>query len=820
MIRKMIRKRTLKFTSLILLFLVNLNPVFSQEKSKSENSENQTTVPNVEKTYLHTDRSYYVLGESLWYKAYSVYAYNNILFDNSNVLYVELISPDSKIIARNKTRLESGLGHGDFKLTDSLGVKAGVYQLKAYTNWNRNFGDDFVFKKEIEIVDVFDQDALETGEINKPKAKRKEEIKNEVVEEGLTVQFFPEGGSLLENVSSIIAFKATDNYGNPKKIMGEIVDSKGNKIGFLNSLHDGMGKFVLSSAKNTSYIAKIISQEGDSIEVPLPKVSAEGYLIAISKAKGKEIITIKTNAKTLENNPNAPITIVGKTRGITYFEGTQPLTNTSLSFELPKADFPEGISQFTLYDADLRPHSERLVYLEKDHDFEVSMVSNKDIYEPKEKVDLTILSKSNEGVVVPASYSLSSTDMNGVKNEKDYKMNISSFFLMQSDIRGKVLNPRYYFDRSNPRRLYALDLLMLTQGWRDFIWKELPKVESGSPYLAEKGFTVSGRVKQLFGDKPKPNSSISMGLMNNGQTNLLLDVSDDQGAFKFENLVFMGNATMMLNTQSEKGKNKGMFELDSICLPPMSVGYTSNGNRHSAQLNTVKENVLEKHVLFGVAPDNLLDEVEITAKNKVENRSKFGNADHTFVPDDITRSFSDMYQMLQYSLPGVMVSGGTVRFNKFSGPALIVIDDVPTVQSDLDFITPDDVAMIESLTTAGASIFGSKGGNGVILIYTKEGEYTPKKSTKFHSIIREIQGFYEARVYYAPDLEEPSFEVDNSAAIRNTLHWAPYVHPDENGEAKVSYYNSEVNTSVKVTLEGITADGIPVVVKTYYTVEK
>jgi hypothetical protein len=116
------------------------------------NTKPKSAIPDIEKVYLHTDRTHYTVGESLWYKAYCVYAYTNILFDNSKILYVELVSPESKIISRNVTRLEEGLGHGDMILSDSIGVKPGTYQLRAYTNWMRNYGDDFVFKKEIQII--------------------------------------------------------------------------------------------------------------------------------------------------------------------------------------------------------------------------------------------------------------------------------------------------------------------------------------------------------------------------------------------------------------------------------------------------------------------------------------------------------------------------------------------------------------------------------------------------------------------------------------------------------------------------------------------
>ena len=104
----------------VLFFVLSFGFLQAQDPKK---------IPDIEKIYLHTDNSKYFIGDDLYYKAYDVHTSNNVLFDNSNVLYVELVAPNSKIVARNKTNIEIGLGHGDFKLTDSLGVKPGIYQL-------------------------------------------------------------------------------------------------------------------------------------------------------------------------------------------------------------------------------------------------------------------------------------------------------------------------------------------------------------------------------------------------------------------------------------------------------------------------------------------------------------------------------------------------------------------------------------------------------------------------------------------------------------------------------------------------------------------
>src|SRR5476651_2305563 len=103
-----------------------------------------------EKAYLHTDRDVYTRGDTLWYKAYLVNAQNNAPLTSSGNLYVDLISPDAKVISTELIRLDKGLGNGDFTLTDTLAP--GKYRLRAYTNWMRNFGDNFVLDREITML--------------------------------------------------------------------------------------------------------------------------------------------------------------------------------------------------------------------------------------------------------------------------------------------------------------------------------------------------------------------------------------------------------------------------------------------------------------------------------------------------------------------------------------------------------------------------------------------------------------------------------------------------------------------------------------------
>ena len=794
-----------------LIAILATNFLFAQENK---------SIPNIEKIYLHTDRTTYTLGESLWYKAYSVYAYNHLLYSNSNVLYVELISPQSKIIAQHKIRMYEGLGHGDFKLTDSVGVKAaGTYQIRAYTNYSRNFGDDFVFKKNIEIMDVFDKSDLKQNQIKTPNlvlSNTKEAKQNNI-----TVQFFPEGGSLLHNVESIIAFKAEDVNGYPLEVKGKVFDTNQNLVALFITNHDGMGKFALKPQKEQQYRVEIEAPNNTKTEAFLPKIQDIGYLLSFKKINDLAIATIKTNEETLKQQPNAPLTLVCTTRGVSYFEATQTLTKTTLSFQLSKNDFPEGITQATLYDASLKPYSERLIYFQKEHDFDITLNTDKKSYKPTEKVTVNLASKTKSGTVVPASFSLSCTDTNGINDVKNYSTNISSYFLIESDIKGAIHNPSYYFDVNNPKRLEHLDLLLLTQGWRDFLWKTIPKPNDSIAYFPEYDFTIAGHVKQLLGNKPKANVNITLALMNKEGLNILNTTTNNEGSFNFDKLRFYGETTMFLNSKNENGKGKGEIIVYPIQKPPILVHFKPEYKEPSTTMTTLKEAIYKKYVMYGVAPENVLDEVEIIAKKKKSTPSLYGMPDFSYVVGDETPVFNDIYQLIQYKIPGVIVDGDSIRFMRYQGAAHIILDGFPVNDpSQISFVLPDNVEKIDAIKGPSAAIFGSEGANGVIAIYTKDPSANVQTKKEFHNINQKIEGFYNARVFYSSNLQTSTIEADAKQAVRNTLYWNPYVHPDQTGVAQATYYNSDVSTTVNVTLEGITASGIPVVVKTDYIIER
>lgn len=817
-----------KLLSCFFTIIVATTLLFSQDKK---------TIPDIEKTYIHTDRTRYIAGESLWYKAYSVYAYNNLLYNHSNILYVELISSNSKIVARNKTKLIGGLGHGDFKLTDSEGVKPGKYQLRAYTNWNRNFGKDFVFKKEIEVLDVFGDTAEAVAQPSplNPDSSNAEVVRD--IEKAINIQFFPEGGSLVDNVASVVAFKAVDAYRNPIAVQGKVFDSNNELVTFFMSAHDGMGKFQLKPVAGKSYYTTFTGSEEIEVKASIPNAIPKGFILSYNEIKNRPIISIETNEATLSEFAKKPITIQYKSRGLLYFEERHAMADSKLLLELPEAELPEGITEITVLDNNLKPQSQRLVYVDKNNNLKVEVTTNKPSYKPEEKVVVSVSAKNNLGEAQPGSFSIAVTDLNGAEDLDNSDTNISSYFLMESDIKGKVHKPGYYFDSSNPARFQHLDLLLLTQGWRDFLWKHDREVINDATYKLEKGINISGQVKHLFGSKPVVGNTVKLALFNKSISSLT-QVTDSLGRFNFEGLDVIGKARIILNTKNKRGKKSGMFVLDSIFKSPMDVEVLPKMKPMSLlpEVKQIKQQVYKKYVEFNVLPENVLDEIEVVGKKKntdkdINIHSKMFQG---YVVDPETDNYPDIFQLLEHAIPTLEIGNReSVKFTRNSGGALIVLNQTRILDpaeegpeyiiNMLNGIQPNDVLKIEYDNTAVATMmYGNQAKNGAILIYTKSDTNFTAKNPKdeFQNVNKNIEGYYEARLFYSPNLETIADTKDKNASIRNTLYWNPYVHPDATGVSELNYYNTQVETKVKITLEGITASGIPVVVKTSYSIEE
>ena len=162
----------------------------------------------IEKVYLHIDKPFYFAGEDVWFKAYILEGMQHKMKPTSDVLYTEIYNSNKELILKHKLNITDGYAIGDFKLEKNL--PQDKYLILAYTNGMKNFDQQFFFHR---YIDIFN--SSEIDEFNK-------NLNQYSISSEIDLQFFPEGGYLIENIPSQLAFKAINSNGNSIDIKGEI----------------------------------------------------------------------------------------------------------------------------------------------------------------------------------------------------------------------------------------------------------------------------------------------------------------------------------------------------------------------------------------------------------------------------------------------------------------------------------------------------------------------------------------------------------------------------------------------------------------------
>ncbi|MDP4273287.1 MAG: TonB-dependent receptor plug domain-containing protein [Bacteroidota bacterium] len=735
-----------------------------------------------ERAYLHSDRNAYYSGEDMWFKAYVVAGEDNLPDRLSKNLYVELVNFNNQVAMTEILHLENGLGYGDFHLSDTL--QEGNYQLRAYTSWMRNFGEFFFFSKQIKISNPNTRTFL-TRENLRENRKANRKLKGNIV--SFDLQFFPEGGYLVEGIQSRLAFKAINGLGSGVDVSGKIVDQKGNEVAQFKSRHLGMGSLLFTPQHDKKYYAVVETPEKVKSKFELPVARPRGIVMNVDASfKDYVQVEVTTNRPSSNDEYYNDIILVGQVRNKIYFMTKGNLKEKSLSFKILKKLFPTGIVQLTLFDGRSDPQCERLFFINHQDGMKVEIYPDHPSYQPREKVVLSIKVTDAEGRPLASNLSMSVTDLN--KSDVQ-KANICTGLLLSSDLQGLIEYPVYYFENESAKTQEDLDNLLLTQGWRRFVWKDIladkfPKIK----FTKETGISVSGQITRDFFRIPYSGAKVTLTLLNK-YNDFFVATTDAKGRFNFENLNYRDTMSVRIEALKPSGRKNLLIYLDEANPPEVKNNIVSESKIGHSKIRRKKEKLIR-------------EEDKMPTDGIPRLYSKPSNT--LIIKDNEIASYSNIFQYLQGRVPGVNVTGDNVVIrgpNSLYLPQdpLYLIDGIPVDKQMVASMSPLDVERIEILKGPDASIYGSRGANGVIAIYTKRG-FAVKRGIDFQML-----GYHNAREFYVPKYS--SVKDNLKTDFRTTIYWNPNMVTDDQGMAKVSFYNSDATTTFRVIVEGISASG-------------
>ncbi|MDR1340788.1 MAG: TonB-dependent receptor plug domain-containing protein [Prevotellaceae bacterium] len=808
-----------------------------------------------EKIHIHTDKSTYVAGEKIWYRAYIVDAILNRPSYASRYVYVELISPSGELVSLDKIRPADSMFHNSINLAEDLAE--GMYMIRSYTNFMRSRPDYFFEKKiyvadpqsaSIQIIPKFDIEdkkgslkiefrrygtqevdvenlkiRVDTGKIRKVDIDKKLAVKTS---ENFSFRTIPDG-------QQTVYFEFDSNGRRFKKYIsvpkrendydvsffpegGYLIDSAHCKLAFkalkanglsedvTGEVFDGSDNFIVSTKSGHAGMGSFFF---------FPEKNKTYYAVFKNKSgesKRFQLPGVKSDACVLKTSwsrsklyitllkgseyVEKPVNLIVQTKGIVIYAGAWSEQNT---ISIDRTSFPSGVTQILLLDDSMNPLSERLVFCLNENELAKAEIStDKQGYKKRELVSAKVHVTDAADNPLEGDFSVSVTDNRDILPDSSFS--IISSLLLCSDIRGYVETPEHYIKYPS-----SVDALLLTQGWKRYNIPAVLKDSLERPaHYMELGQEISGTVKRVLGKKTNEDNSVSIFSFNAGYANMT--VSDDNGRFYFNGFEFPDSTIYVVQALNKRGNSYVELVLDKETFPETQQFAAPDFQPDSLFLRYIEKSD-RKYVEENGSRSIVLDMVTITAqKNEpVRGSSLYSSMMNTVITSDKFERYTDLYQALMV-VGGVMIVGDKISIRGSSTPPVIIVDDIIWEDVDLRDINIMDVETIEIMKGAEAAVLGSRGAGGAIILTTKTGDITPKKGIKFNMKTIMPKGYRKDVEFYSPkyETEDQMTGVDR----RTTIFWKPNVKIS-NGNAVFDFYTADSNSTYSVIIEGVTGNG-------------
>lgn len=863
---------TLNKKTLIVLFLISIlhisvrgnnNMVPSPTDSLIRFVENIQTYNRMfprEQVYLHFDNTGYFMGETIWFKAYVVTPQGFKPTELSRVLYVELLTPEGRVLNTQKLKIVNGQCHGHISLAELL--HAGFYEVRAYTALMLNWENVPVFSRVFPIFNapkeegIFDNPRMVKLSHTERLPKIREQLPKE---EELNVTFFPEGGNIVEGLFSTINFKATDGRGKSMNIEGEVFNNQGETVGKITTLHDGMGRFNLCPNTGESYYVEArIKGEKKNKRFDLPAALKQGYTMTVNNLRDKYMVVQLTRNSFTDGNRILGLTILCRGE-VVMFKPIDWQGRETLTLNISKNELPEGVNQLTLFDTEGRVHAERLFFIYPQQGADISLVEGKtEGLRPKQNIDLNFEIRDKEGKPVSTTFSLSvrdadtETPTNGTYGGESMMTNL----LLGSELKGYIHNVDYYLEADDHTHRLHCDLLLCTQGWRKYDWSDMvcPQ-EFEVKYPVEEGIMVVGDLTSTFRNRKKEGVEMKVYLFNEaGDKRIGTAITDSVGKFAFLAEDFTGRWQMNIMTYEDNKPKEMNVNLQKVQSPQGRAYGDRETELFYQSSKDLKTTVIQPDTLVEYDAEqkrkweNLLPTVKVEGQK--EWQSEFNRKWNNIIydmEDERMRMDETGEEYLQEFWDWLLKTNpffGYVAIGPIENPKIVpsyktrpikfLISRVGTGgwlltqgtegaqehSINIEELTVNDVEAISICDKPDAKYIYTEelqenyeggyirdplldplnleGKNDVYVTLFVRNDYFRYKDKRGHRKTK-IQGFSHERKFYMPDYSYT--DLPDEQDFRRTLYWNPNIMTDTEGKATVTFYNSPNCKHIKVSTE-------------------
>jgi len=757
------------------------SPAVEQQIQDSFNLYQARSLP--EKLFVHTDKSVFTAGELLWFKIYNQDGLYLKPLSLSKVVYVEVLDNNQNAVLQTKIAMNNATGNGSLYIP--LTVATGSYILRAYTSWMKNFSPDLYFTKKLTIINP----------LKSPEKNPKD------LAATYDVQFFPEGGKLVAGINSVVAFKATDRWGNGVNFKGAIINQKDDTIVKFSPLKFGMGHFAFKPDSGSAYRA-VVNINGANILKELPAISSKGYVMNLKdEGNGQLLVSVQTNL------PAKNLYLFAQTRN-TSKAVASALSNDGISqFTIDKSMLGEGISQITIFNTERQPVCERLYFKRPATVLNITASANAPQYDTRKKVEVNIGTNISGSKAIAADLSMSVYKLDSLQSPD--QEDIFGYLWLRSDLGGFIESPDYYFKNTGAEADEAADNLMLTQGWRSFDWNNvLSGKVPGFTFLPEfDGPLIAAKISDPVTNKPADGVLTYLGVTGKS-VQLAVSKSDGQGRLFFNMKNFYGPAEVVAETNTEIDTNYRIDILSPfseqfarVALPDLKITPGMQATFEDQSLVTQVQNVYSSNNMQHFYDPHADSSAFYGTPYKIyllDNYTRFTTTEEVMREFIREANVSHLHNHFHVKVP----SG--IGFLSEHDP-LMLVDGIPFFNVNKVFaLDPLKIRKIE--TVPYDYVLGASMTPGIFSFTSYKGDLAGAEIDP-HAVIVDYEGLQKQRHFYTPLYETAQQSASHMPDFRNVLYWSPSVSTGVNGKNTVSFYTSDQTGHYIGIIQGITSNG-------------
>jgi hypothetical protein len=754
-----------------------------------------------EKLYVHTDKAFYTAGEIVWFKIYGIDNRTGRLSNISKVAYAEIIDKDKKPVLQGKINLSEGTGTGSFAIPFS--ITSGNYTFRAYTSGMKNEGAAAFFEKPLTIINPLKhwvQDSVGTIPT-------------------IEATLMPEGGNLVNGLASVVGFKVTDDYGKGIPARVYILGPSNDTLAAAATQKSGMGSMVYTPQLGRADKAFVLPAGNTRPQpVDLPTAYSNGYTLHL--VQDASSLSIQVNAST--GNNNRVLYIVAHSADKVINASAQTIQNDRVTVSLDKTLFPAGTAYITVFNSEKQPVCERLYYHFADAATALPLqaVTDKQAYNTRQPVQLKVTAP---GVNAASWLNMSLSVYRLDELQQADPTDIVPYLTLLSELRGQVEDPAFYLSRTAESDK-ALELLLLTQGWRKFNWsKALAGQKPAFSNLPEtEGHIIVGTVINKLNGQAARDITVYASLPGKSFS-IAAAKSNSQGRF-YAVLPAAPSSSHELVLQTDK-------RTDSIYRIDVQSPFSTQYNKYALKpfsLNPAQETLLNQYSVSSQVNNIYLTDAlnKAVVVEQPDTTAFYGRPDNKYYLDNFTR-FSTMEEVMREFVLGVAVrrTDGKYHFKNVNAPYFSYFDNDPLVLFngipvfDIDKVIAYDPLKVQKIEVVTRRYYLNHLATDGIVSYTTYDGMLGGFELNPETLVVEYQGLQQQREFYMPQYTAAN---KNSPLpdFRNQLYWQPYLLLQNGTTANTSFYTSDMQGTFLGVIQGVSNTGKPVSTTFTFSVNK